>query len=282
MSLVLRGFAVIPIELRLRRDLVGETSTAVGAGHDVVSVEDAHTFDRREALFEDPFTFSSGAVRTRTSQVSIDRHGIEVMQRFPRKIKRSDLAWSEPMSHARFVARTRLGLSLLEVSLGVSIVGSLLAVFIPTFVRSIHTSKTGEASVQLAEMHSRAASYFSQEHRDGPIARRWCLPSEAGPTPRHPSSSPQSFEFAADAVPGHETWKALGFQPGPIRYRYSFVPESTGCGIRRPENVVVANFIAEGDLDLDGDRSRFERAASIDATGQLVPEGALRVDDPIE
>ena len=176
----------------------------------------------------------------------------------------------------------RDGLSLLESALAISIVGSLLAVLVPTFVRSLHTSKTGEAVTNLAELHDRAAAYFEARHDDGSIARRWCLPDEAGPTPRVPSADPIEFDFRAETVEGHETWSALSFSPRRTRFRYSFIPESAGCGIRRPAHMPVATFVAEADLDLDGQRSRFERAASVSVEGQLVPEGALRADAPVE
>lgn len=173
-------------------------------------------------------------------------------------------------------------MSLLETAFAVSIVGSLLAVLIPTFVRRVSLSKTSEATRVLAELHHRTAAYFDGVHAEGGVARRWCLPAEAGPTPRFPSRDRVTFDFQAEDVPGHETWTALGFQPGPIRFRYSLVPEAEGCGIRRPPHAPVVTFTAEGDLDVDGQLSTYERAASVDAEGRLVPEGALRVQSPVE
>jgi len=180
------------------------------------------------------------------------------------------------------VRSRRDGLSLLETALAVSILGSLLAVMVPTFVRSLHTSKTGEAVANLAIMHDHAATYFAASHADGTISRRWCLPDEAGPTPRVPTADPVRFDFLAERVEGHATWVALDFSPQRTRFRYSFIPESAGCGIRRQAHVPVATFVAEADLDVDGRLSRFERAASVDADGRLVAEGALRVDAPLE
>lgn len=173
-------------------------------------------------------------------------------------------------------------MSLLETAFAVAIVGSLLAVLIPTFARRVEVSKTSEAVRVLAEMHARTAAYFDRTHVEASVERRWCLPDEAGPTPRFPSAERVEFDFQADVVPGHETWKAIGFQPGPVRFRYSLVPESTGCGIRRPPHVGVVTFVAEGDLDLDGNLSAYERAASVDEEGRLVPEGALRIHAPVE
>lgn len=187
------------------------------------------------------------------------------------------------MPHAGAMKRNRRrGVSLLETAFGLAILGSLLAIFVPTFVRSLHTSKTGEAVDRLAEMHARTATYFGTSFVDGTTTRRWCLPDEAGPTPRAPTANPVEYDFSAENAPGRETWVAIGFDPERTRFRYSLVPESTGCGIRRPARVSVVTFVAEGDLDLDGHLSRFERAASVDPEGHLVPEGALHVDDPVE
>lgn len=178
--------------------------------------------------------------------------------------------------------RRQRGVSLLEAAFGVSIVASLLAIVVPTFIRSLHSSKTNEAVANLAELHERTTTYFSAAHSDGTLARRWCLPEAAGPTPRYPVSSPIRFDFLGEDVPGSPTWRALSFSPQRTRFRYSIVPESSGCGVRRPEHEVVVTYVAEADLDLDGELSSFERAASVSSDGVLVPEGALRVDKPVE
>ncbi|MDM7916841.1 MAG: type II secretion system protein [Candidatus Eisenbacteria bacterium] len=173
-------------------------------------------------------------------------------------------------------------MSLLETAFAVAIVGSLLAVLIPTFVRRVEVSKTSEAIRVLEEMHLRTAAYFDRTHEQDSIARRWCLPDEAGPTPRFPSVERVEFDFQAETSPGHATWRAIGFAPGPVRFRYSLVPESTGCGIRRPSHVPVVSYVAEGDLDVDGTLSTYERSDSVDDEGRLVPEGALRIHAPVE
>lgn len=173
-------------------------------------------------------------------------------------------------------------MSLLETAFAVAIVGSLLAVLVPTFVRRIEVSKTSEAIRVLEDMHHRTAAYFDRTHVQESIARRWCLPEEAGPTPRFPSEERVEFDFQAEEVPGHVTWRAIGFQPGKVRFRYSLVPEATGCGIRRPPHSPVVTFVAEGDLDVDGELSTYERAASVDEAGRLIPEGALRISAPVE
>lgn len=176
----------------------------------------------------------------------------------------------------------RRAMSLLEASLATAIVGSLLAILIPTFARSLRTSKTAEATQNLAELHARAAAYFADRHGAGPAAARWCLPVEAGPTPRFPSANRAEFDFQAETTAGHETWQALAFDPGPIRYRYSFVPEATGCGVRRAPSVAVVSYVAEGDLDEDGVLSTYERSDAVSEDGTLLPVGALHVRAGVE
>lgn len=178
--------------------------------------------------------------------------------------------------------RKRLGLSLVETALVVSLVGTLLAVFVPTFVRELRISKASEASENLAYLHASTATYFAARHDDGVVERAWCLPEVAGPTPRHPSAHAIEFDFFATTVDGHETWQTLDFRPLRVRYRYTFLPEASGCGIRRTPGSVAVTLRAEGDLDQDGDRSLFERSASIDTEGHLIPLGGLRTLHPIE
>jgi hypothetical protein len=181
-------------------------------------------------------------------------------------------------------ARRRLeGLTIVEAAILVCIAGSVLAVFVPTFVSHLRTSKIAEASEQLGELHARAASYHAAVQRpaEGRRAVR-CLPPAAGPAPAGPSEDPVTVDFAGAQTPGHATWRALAFQPqDPIRYRYTFVPSVEGCDLdaaRRTSTI----FRAEGDLDADGVLSTFERRARVDARGDLVPEGILYVEDRVE
>jgi type II secretory pathway pseudopilin PulG len=173
---------------------------------------------------------------------------------------------------------------MVEAALLVAVVGSLLAILVPTFVRHIRTTKTAEAAVELQRLHGRAVAYFEAAHPtdEGVLGRR-CLPKGAGPAPAEPSQEPVEVDFSAPSTPGHATWKALGFQPpDPIRYRYTFVPERVGCGLEGGDGRTVLLLRAEGDLDGDGVLSRYERRATVDEEGRLVPTGVLQVRDPME
>jgi type II secretory pathway pseudopilin PulG len=181
--------------------------------------------------------------------------------------------------------RRRLaGLSLVEAAAIVCVVGILLAVFIPVFLRELRTSKTSEAAENLQLLYQRSAAYFMARwpSEDGPT-RTGCLPPVAGPTPRLPSTRPEEVEFLSDETDGHETWRALGFAPTrPLRYSYTFEPTASGCGLRSPGSTYLLTLRAEGDLDGDGERSVFERRARANEDGQLEPSGVLYVRDRVE
>jgi Tfp pilus assembly protein PilE len=182
----------------------------------------------------------------------------------------------------RRVKRESAGLTLVEVAIVLSLIGVFLAVFVPTFAREVHSSKLAEAGEELLELQRRAASYFEATHRVDGESRRYCLPDLAGPTPAEVSEDGQSVDFFAEETPGHATWEALGFQPGEIRFRYSFLPEASGCGLEPSDGEPVLTVRAEGDLDGDGRLSRFERGASIDENQVLTPTRVLVVEDRVE
>ena len=170
---------------------------------------------------------------------------------------------------------------MVEAALIVSIVGVILAVFIPTFARELRTSKTSEAVENLRSLSQNAASYFTTPwpREDGPAQLR-CLPGTAGPTPRTPTVDPEAVEFQHVETPGHETWRALDFEPrDEVRYAYTFEPTATGCGLRSPEGSYLLTVRAEGDLDADGERSMFEQRLTAEESGELVEFGILYVRD---
>lgn len=175
-------------------------------------------------------------------------------------------------------------MSLVEAALVVCVVGIVLAVFIPTFVRELRTSKTSEAVENLHLLSQRAAAYFQTPwpQPEGPAAIR-CLPPTVGPTPRAPTSEPSRIDFHSVETPGHETWRALRFQPEmEVRYAYTFEPAASGCGLRSPEGSYLLTLRAEGDLDDDGERSVFEHRLAADEDGALFEFGLLYVRDRAE
>jgi type II secretory pathway pseudopilin PulG len=168
------------------------------------------------------------------------------------------------------------GVTAVEVSLLVSIVGIFLAIFVPRFLDELQVRKTTEAVTVLAQMHQRTAAYFDVQRTIDGRSLRWCIPPAAGPSPPTPSTEPVEASFTQPGMPGRVTWEALEFQPPPIYFRYSFIPEADGCGIRREVGVPLVNYLAEGDLDGDGILSTFEASASVTMTGELVRLGGVR------
>ena len=160
--------------------------------------------------------------------------------------------------------RDRPRLSLLEAALLLCLIGIVLAIFVPTFLGRVRTSKISEASELLREMSARAAAYYATSW-DG---KSHCLPPAAGPTPAEPSVEAQRVDFYSPEAKGHETWKALGFQPDhPVRYSYTFTPAVDGCDLVGREDLGTVSFRAVGDLDGDGVESTFEWQATLGRDG---------------
>jgi type II secretory pathway pseudopilin PulG len=181
-------------------------------------------------------------------------------------------------------SRARAGVTLVEAALVVCVVGVLLAVFVPTFIRELRTSKISEASEQLAALHQASAAYYATRHEVGPGARRTrCLPLPAGPVPLAPSVDPVVVDLADESLVGVDTFVSLGFPPDRgLRYRYTFSPVKDGCDLLAQNTRPLLTLRAEGDLDGDGKLSLFERQATANDAGELVPVGVLRVRDRTE
>ncbi len=170
------------------------------------------------------------------------------------------------------------GYTAVELCIALSLIGTVLVVSVPTFVKQLRRGRVSEATVQLANLYKLTSAYYSTAH--GTKTR--CLPPSAGPAPANPSADPQAVNFSSPTTPGAPTWKALGFQPDHgVRYAYTYSTEAAGC------NANVANappslfFRAYGDLDADGEFSTFERQATASPTG-LVPAPALQIQARVE
>jgi hypothetical protein len=116
---------------------------------------------------------------------------------------------------------------------GVGIASSL---GIPIAINYTRRAKTEEAHHYLRELRIAITAHCEVRRGGSPIA--------AGPVPATPSATKQVGDFAAD--PGFAT---LRFRiADPVHYSYSVTPEPAGAYV----------LAAEGDLDGDGTRSRFE------------------------
>lgn len=170
------------------------------------------------------------------------------------------------------MARSGTRLSLIEAALLLCLIGTVLAVFVPTFLRRVRTNKISEASELLRELSRRTAAYY--EASWSPMQRH-CLPPSAGPTPEAPTQSPEDVDFSSADISGHATWAALGFQPDrPVRFSYQYTPARDGCDLEAADEPLEIVFRARGDLDGDGVLSTFERRATVQS-GTFAPADAL-------
>ena len=170
----------------------------------------------------------------------------------------------------------------MEAATLVSVVGTLLAVALPTLGRAVRPSKLTEATEQLDSLYHAVAAYYATPRSAAQGGITHCLPGAAGPTPEVPSQSPLRTDFLAQSSQGASTWKDLGFTPSvPLRFRYSFAPAVSGCS-RSVSDGRVLVLRAEGDLDGDGLYSSFERRAKVLPGGKLQPDPVLHVQDRVE
>jgi len=172
------------------------------------------------------------------------------------------------------------GVTMIQTAALIALFGSLVAVGVPTFMRTVRRSKVAEASTELERLYQATAAYYVARHAEAPRMTH-CIPDAAGPTPAAPSAEPVDVIFANDAQTGSATWKALGYQPqGPIRFSYSFVSEQAGCDTKAHGTLALLR--ARGDLDADGVTSLFERRVTVDRERELVDGDVLLIHDRIE
>ena len=181
---------------------------------------------------------------------------------------------SDARAHGRGRVRAaERGLTMVEGAVLVSIVGTLLAVGVPAFVRELHASRFVEPIDGLARVQAGAVAY-AHAHA-GFVAD--ALPPSAPLTP----TTPPRGTRAADA-PGTwdtPTWRSLGFRPVD-----DGVPHAYAFGFDADKNPTSAHFRAHahGDLDGDGVTSTFEVTGHTDSPGELTLDPGMYVADELE
>jgi len=141
----------------------------------------------------------------------------------------------------------------IELAVGVSLVGCLLAVGVPTFARELHASRFVEPEAGLARIGAGAIAWAEA---------RGTFSESAPLTPREPPRGKKEVD-----PPGTwdtPSWRALDFRPAPegVPHAFAFAFESTG-------STFVAR--AHGDLDGDGVWSTFETRGAINGKAELAP-----------
>jgi type II secretory pathway pseudopilin PulG len=152
------------------------------------------------------------------------------------------------------------GMTAVEVAVTFAVVGSLLAVAVPAFVRNLHASKLVEP-VDGVTAIAEGATTYAKAH-DVPHA----YPPSAPLTPAVvPHGTREVDPVGAWDQP---TWKALGFRAAEegVPHAFAFAFESANGDARSSFTA-----IAHGDLDGDGVTSTFEVRGSYDQGADAGP-----------
>lgn len=152
---------------------------------------------------------------------------------------------------ARMPSRTNRSrgrrLSPVELSIGFALVGSLLAIVVPTFAREIHASRSVEPVDGLHRIGAAALAYAS----DRPLAE--AFPLSVGLTP--PAVPRGRCEADLPLLWQQPTWVALAFAPAPDGAPHCFAFQFDSA-LSPARSTFRAQ--AHGDLDGDGIPSTFE------------------------
>ncbi len=170
----------------------------------------------------------------------------------------SNVVFSLAMLRTRFRRQPRQnhrGLSAVEVAIGVSLLGTLAAIAVPTIARQAHASHLVEATSGLERIATTAIAQAQG---------RPATDAFPGAAPLTPADPPRGIREVD--VPGtweHPTWKRLKFEAVPlgVSHAFSFAFESNSLP---GKSTFLA--LAQGDLDGDGQRSTFEMRGSADDT----------------
>lgn len=156
-------------------------------------------------------------------------------------------------------------LSLVESAIAASLLGSLLAIAIPTFAREVESSRMVEAVDGLERMSASALAYA--EGHGG------ALPESAPLTPATPPRGTR--EVDPEGTWEHPTWRALAFRAAAEGkpHAFSFAFERTESGFTGQ---------ARGDLDGDGIQSLFEVRGVKPAGGPLARVPGMYVERELE
>lgn len=160
------------------------------------------------------------------------------------------------------------GFSLLEVMAVVVIIGIFSTVAIPVVMKYLQKSKSSEALLNLRKIYDGEISYYQEDITlaSGLLADKQFVSFSA--TPSLPGRNKQTVDFSG--------WSIIKFSvDGPVLYSYSVI----ASGVNENSAFTAR---AEGDIDGDGERSRFERVANVDANGEVLGGGAVYQLDPTE
>jgi hypothetical protein len=163
--------------------------------------------------------------------------------------------------------------SAVELAVGVSLVGSLLAVVVPTFARELHASRTVEPIDGLQRIGVAAVAFAKAR----PVGE--AFPPSAALTP--PIVPRGRCQPDPPGLWDQPTWRALGYAPEPAEAPHCF---SFAFDSALSPNRSTFRAHAHGDLDGDGIVSTFEltgHAVEGDPLGPAMDPG-MYIDSEIE
>jgi len=163
------------------------------------------------------------------------------------------------------------GVTAVEVAVAIAIIGSLLAVGVPAFVRELHASRFHEPSAGLARLSAAAVEYAGGRSVDAAFP---------GPAPLTPATVPRGkLEVDPALAWDAPTWRALHF-----RAEAEGVPHAFSFGFESALSATGSSFVAHahGDLDGDGTTSTFEVRGHSTEPGEVRLEPGMFVASELE